>query len=77
MADFADIGSDYTERWLEAQLSEHAYQLNHATSAFEIGRCRNCEEKLDDGRNYCDEACRNDHQLRIASDKRNGKHRGF
>lgn len=36
----------------------------------------NCSDKLDDGRNYCDEECRNDHQARIASDKRNGKYRG-
>ena len=38
MADFAEIGSDYTERWLEGVLD--------------------------------------DHQARIASDKRNGKYRG-
>lgn len=76
MADFADIGSDYTERWLEAQLSEHQYQLTHAVSAFEIGRCRNCYDKTDDGRSYCNEDCRNDHQDRLKADKRNGKYRG-
>ena len=76
MADFADIGSDYTERWLEAQIEEHQYQLNHAVSAFELGRCRNCNEKLDDGRAFCDASCRQDFEDRLAADRRNGKYRG-
>ena len=76
MADFADIGSDYTEKWLEAQLKEHAYQLNHAVSAFELGRCRNCEEKLDDSRVFCDADCAKDFECRQRADKRNFKYRG-
>mgnify|MGYP003402726987 FL=1 len=75
MADFAEIGSDYTERWLEGVLDEHRHQQQKAT-AYDVGRCRNCETKTDDGRNYCTEECRDDHQARIASDKRNGKYRG-
>lgn len=74
MADFADIGSDYTERWLEAQLSEHAYQLNHAVSAFEVGRCRNCEERLDDGRAFCNSECRTDFEDRQRAEKRRGRY---
>ena len=76
MADFADIGSDYTERSLEAQIEEHQYQLNHAVSAFELGRCRNCEEKLDDSRVFCDSDCASDFESRQRSDKRNSKYRG-
>ena len=75
MADFADIGSDYTERWLEGALDEQRHQQSIAAN-HEQGRCRNCAERLDDRRNYCNEECRNDHQSRIASDKRNGKYRG-
>ena len=76
MADFADIGSDYTERWLEAQIEEHQYQLNHAVSAFELGRCRNCEEKTDDSRAFCDVDCAADFESRQRANKRNSKYRG-
>lgn len=76
MADFADIGSDYTERWLEAQLSEHQYQLNQVGNSFEMGRCRNCEEKLDDSRAFCDADCAADFESRQRADKRNSKYRG-
>jgi hypothetical protein len=73
MPDFADIGSDYTERWLEAQISEHQYQLNHAVNAFEIGRCRNCDDKTDDGRTFCDLECRKDFEDRQKAIKRRGR----
>lgn len=76
MADFADIGSDYTECWLEAQIEEHQYQLNHAVSAFELGRCRNCEEKTDDSRAFCDADCAADFESRQRSSKRNSKYMG-
>ena len=76
MADFADIGSDYTERWLEAQIEEHQYHLNHAVSAFELGRCRNCEEKTDDSRAFCDADCAADFESRQRASKRNSKYRG-
>lgn len=76
MVDFADIGSDYTERWLEAQIEEHQYQINHAVSAFELGRCRNCEEKTDDSRAFCDADCASDFESRQRASKRNSKYRG-
>ena len=76
MADFADIGSDYTERWLKAQIEEYQYQLNHAVSAFELGRCRNCEEKTDDSRAFCDADCAADFESRQRASKRNSKYRG-
>lgn len=75
MADFADIGSDYTERWLEGVLEEQRHQLSQAKE-FEIGRCRNCDDKIDDGRSYCDEDCCRDFEDRQRADKRNGKYRG-
>ena len=40
------------------------------------GRCKNCGDKLDDTRPYCDEPCRDDHWERIKSESRNGKYRG-
>lgn len=74
--DDCDKASEYEQKWLQARLDEHQYQLSHAVSAFEIGRCRNCDDKLDDGRSYCNEECRNDHQDRLRADRRNGKYRG-
>lgn len=32
MPDEADIGSDYTEKWLEGQIAEHQYQLSQASA---------------------------------------------
>ena len=75
-SDPIDAASDYTERWLEAQISEHQWQLNHAVSAYPVGECRNCAEKLDDGRAFCDEHCRTDFDDRLKADRRNGKYRG-
>ena len=78
MADFADIGSDYTEKWLQAQIEEHAYQLSQAGNEwpYGLGKCKNCGESIDDGRPYCEESCRDDHWTRIKADKRNFKYRG-
>lgn len=75
MTDIIDDANDRAARWLDAQIQEHQYQMGHAVSAFEVGLCRNCEEKLDDGRNYCDKTCRNDHQKRMADEARNGRGR--
>ena len=75
VADFADIGSDYTERWLEGVLDERRHQQSIAAS-YESGRCRNCAERLDDGRAYCDEDCRNDHQDRLKMSKYTGARNG-
>lgn len=75
MSDEADLGNDAMERWLEAQISEHQWQLNHAVSAYPVGECRNCSERLDDGRAFCDDACRTDWDDRQRAAKRNGKYR--
>ena len=72
MADFADIGSDYTERWIEGVLDEHRHQQSIAET-FEAGRCRNCAEKLDDGRAFCDADCAKDFSDRQRMSKRNGR----
>ena len=75
MADIIDDANDRLERWLTAQIEEHAYQQAQASS-FEIGRCRNCNERIDDGRAFCDESCRNDLQHRERMEKLNRKYRG-
>lgn len=72
-SDPIDAGCARAEEWLADKLAEAQYQLGHAVSAFELGRCRNCSEKTDDGRAYCSEECRDDHQVRISADKRNGR----
>ncbi len=75
-SDPIDAASDYTDRWLEAQISEHQYQLAHAVSAYPVGECRNCSTRLDDGRAYCDAECARDFEDRQRADRRNGKYRG-
>ena len=76
LSDPNDMASAYEQRWLEAQIEEHQYQLNHAVIAFELGRCRNCEEKLDDSRAFCDADCAADFESRQRASKRNSKYRG-
>ena len=71
LSDPNDMASAYEQRWLEAQIEEHQYQLNHAVSAFELGRCRNCEEKTDDSRAFCDADCAADFESRQRASKRN------
>lgn len=72
MADFADIGSDYTERWLEGAIEERKHQASIAQQ-FKAGRCRNCNEKLGDGIAYCDTECRDDHSDRMRAEMRRGR----
>lgn len=74
--DEADYGSEREQQMLQAALEEHQWQLNHAVSAYPIGLCRNCDARIDDGRPYCDDLCRDDHQDRLRAEKRNGKYRG-
>lgn len=72
-ADPIDAGSARAEQWLADKLAEAQYQLGHAVSAFEIGRCRNCNDKTDDSRAYCTTECRDDHQARMRMEKRRGR----
>ena len=71
-ADPVDAGCATAETWLADKIEEHRYQLAQAATLFEIGRCRNCNDKLDDGRAYCDKDCRDDHSARISANKRGG-----
>jgi len=64
MADECDIANDRRDAELDYLINEHRYQLERA-QAFEMGRCRNCAERLDDGRAYCDQFCRDDHSNRM------------
>lgn len=72
-ADPVDAGCAAAEKWIAEKIEQQRRAFEAQDKSFDIGRCRNCSEKLDDSRNYCDEYCRNDHQMRIASDKRNGR----
>ncbi len=74
MADVIDDANDRAEKWLEAHIAEFQYQLNHAVSAFEVGRCRNCEAKTDDSRAFCDQECRQDFDDRQRAEKRRGRY---
>lgn len=74
--DEADYGSEREMAMLQAALEEHQYQLTHAVNAYPVGECRNCAEKLDDGRAFCDETCRTDWDDRQRAARRNGRYRG-
>jgi len=71
--DECDIANDRAQAELENRIAEFRWQLGHAVSAFEIGRCRNCNDKTDDSRAYCTTECRDDHQARIRMEKRRGR----
>ena len=74
--DEADFGNERMEKWLEAQISEHQYQLSQLGNIEEEPRCRNCKEPLPEGQHYCDKECATDYAFRQASEKRNGKYKG-
>ena len=76
MGDIADIANDRRDTELENLIAEHIYQLGHAVSAYEVGRCRNCGDKTDDSRAFCDLDCSRDFEDRQRADRRNGKYRG-
>lgn len=76
MPDELDYVQERELELMENRIHEFQYQIGHAVSAYEIGRCRNCHDVIDDGRAYCDEACRDDHQDRTKAERRNGKYRG-
>ena len=76
MPDDFDYSQERQLELMDYRIREHQYQLGHAVSAYEIGRCRNCNERLDDGRAFCDKACLDDFEDRLKAEKRNGKYRG-
>ena len=73
MADFTDVALEYEQKWLQAQIDEHAYQLGREAIALTTGECRNCQAKLDDGRAYCDKDCAQDFSDRQRMSKRMGR----
>lgn len=62
MADEADRANDTLEKMLDGWRNEVAYQLRHSIQP--TGNCLNCDERLDDGRRWCDTDCRNDWERR-------------
>ena len=76
MADECDIANDRAQAELENRIAEFQWQLGHAVSAYEPGRCRNCSDKIDDGRAFCDQDCMRDWDDRQKAENRNGKYRG-
>lgn len=77
--DEADRGNETMEKWLLAQLEEHAYQMSHTPDdwPYGLGRCKNCgDETGEERRAYCCPECAQDHWDRLKSEKRNGKYRG-
>lgn len=71
--DDCDKASEYEQKWLQAQIDEHAYQLRREAVALTMGECRNCQAKLDDGRAYCDKDCLRDFSDRQRMSKRTGR----
>lgn len=66
LSDPNDMASAYEQKWLQAQIEEHAYQLSQAGNEwpYGLGKCKNCGESIDDGRAYCDLDCAKDFQAR-------------
>ena len=56
--------ADLAERETETYLQECRYQLSKAKPLPAIGICYNCEAPVADGKTYCDDECREDHQAR-------------
>lgn len=71
--DECDIAQERIDAHLSNLIAEHQYKLAHAVSDFEPGRCRNCEDRLDDGRVYCDADCARDFHDRQRMSKRAGR----
>ena len=76
MSDVIDDANERAEKWLTAHIEEHVYQMSVA-AVFNSGRCRNCDEALDDGQAYCDSECASDFEKRQHSIRRNGILRGM
>lgn len=77
--DEADLGSDYTEKWLEGRIAEHQYQLAQAGNdwPYGLGRCKNCGDVTGEERvPFCGPDCRTDWDDRQRAARRNGKYRG-
>lgn len=45
MTGIIDDANERAAKWLNAQIEEHQYQMGHAVSAFEVGRCRNLTKR--------------------------------
>ena len=52
-----DAGCAAAEMWIADKIAERRRKMEVPAQAFEIGRCRNCSDKLDDGRLFCDSDC--------------------
>lgn len=76
MPDEIDFATERRDEWLANRIAEAQYQLGHAVSAYEPGRCRNCNDIVPDNHAFCCSECRVDFEYRLAADKRNGKYRG-
>ena len=78
MSDEADLGNEAMERWLEAQISEHQYQLSQAGNdwPYGLGRCKNCGGVTEPSVPFCSADCREDFDHRLRMDRMNRKYRG-
>jgi len=66
MADEADMAKELEELALKHALAHRKEGANLPAR----GLCYNCDEPVDAGRLFCDEACRDDWQKRDAAKKR-------
>ena len=76
MPDDFDYSQERQLELMENRIREHQYQLGHAVSAYEPGRCRNCNDPVPEDRGFCCPECRDDWTDRLAAERRNGKYRG-
>ena len=76
MPDDFDYAQERELELMENRIREHQYRLNQMGNEPEEAVCRNCREPLPEGQHFCSQECRDDHQTRLAAERRNGKYRG-
>jgi hypothetical protein len=69
MADEADLAQSQ----IEADLALHIRNARKPAAPAPTGYCLNCDERLKDGRRYCDDACRADGEARDRHLRRAGQ----
>ena len=68
MPDEADLANDHLERELEQRILD----VQRAKPLPPAIECLNCGETVKTGRRYCDDACREDAELRDRQQRRSG-----
>ena len=72
MSDEIDMGCEMEQRDRDLCIAV-ARQQAAQRELPATGRCHNCLDDVAEGERYCDAGCRDDHQSRVAAEKRRGR----